>query len=197
VRPKDDDSDRPVDPGNDGVSFHGKQRSNATHQFVTDPDARMARKASNCVRPRIGEDAFGRSLLRVGVPRWEGSRPLPDVVDAPIASVTFCDGGCTMSSSTETLRSFSPEFQREAVRLMEERLGGESIAQISRELVVQPELLLAWWREQAASGSAGVTTEPVPSDTEEVRRLRRELSNAQQELGILTSAAAYVMRRAR
>ncbi len=24
VRPKDDDSDRPVDPGNDGVSFHGE-----------------------------------------------------------------------------------------------------------------------------------------------------------------------------
>ena len=47
MRPKDDDPDRPVDPGSDGVSFHGKQRSNATHQFVTDPDARMARKASN------------------------------------------------------------------------------------------------------------------------------------------------------
>ena len=47
VRPKDDDSDRPVDPGNDGVSFHGEKRSNATHQSVTDPDARMARKSSN------------------------------------------------------------------------------------------------------------------------------------------------------
>jgi transposase len=47
VRPKDEDSDRPVDPGNDGMSFHGEQRSNATHQSVTDPDARMARKSSN------------------------------------------------------------------------------------------------------------------------------------------------------
>lgn len=47
VRPKDDDSDRPVDPGNDGVSFHGETRSNTTHRSVPDPDARMARKSFN------------------------------------------------------------------------------------------------------------------------------------------------------
>jgi len=45
VRRKDDDSDRPVDPSNDGVSFHGEQRSNATHRSVTEPDARMTRKS--------------------------------------------------------------------------------------------------------------------------------------------------------
>lgn len=47
VRPMDDDSDRPVDPGNDGVSFNGEKRSNVTHRSVTDPDARMARKSFN------------------------------------------------------------------------------------------------------------------------------------------------------
>jgi IS5 family transposase len=47
VRPKDDESDRPVDPGNHGVSFHGEKRSNPMHQSVTDPDARMARKSFN------------------------------------------------------------------------------------------------------------------------------------------------------
>ncbi len=47
VRPKDDEADRPVDPGNTGVSFHGEQRSNTTHRSVTDPDARMARKSRN------------------------------------------------------------------------------------------------------------------------------------------------------
>ncbi len=47
VRPKDDDADRSVDPGNAGVSFHGQQRRNATHQSVTDPDARLVRKASH------------------------------------------------------------------------------------------------------------------------------------------------------
>jgi IS5 family transposase len=48
VRPLDDDDrDRPVDPGNTGVSFHGERRTNATHRSVTDPDARMARKSNN------------------------------------------------------------------------------------------------------------------------------------------------------
>jgi len=47
VRPTDDDADRPVDPGNDGVSVHGPKRSIATHGSVTDPDARMARKSVN------------------------------------------------------------------------------------------------------------------------------------------------------
>lgn len=47
MRPKDDDAERPVEPGNAGVSFHGEKRSNATHQSVTAPDARLARKSSN------------------------------------------------------------------------------------------------------------------------------------------------------
>jgi hypothetical protein len=34
----------PDDPGNPTVDFHGEQRSNATHQSTTDPDARLARK---------------------------------------------------------------------------------------------------------------------------------------------------------
>lgn len=48
VRPLDDDDrDRPVDPDNTGVSFHGERRTNATHRSVTDPDARLARKSHN------------------------------------------------------------------------------------------------------------------------------------------------------
>jgi transposase len=47
VRPKDTDDDSPIDPGNDGVTWHGEPRSNATHQSVTDPDARLARKSHN------------------------------------------------------------------------------------------------------------------------------------------------------
>src|SRR5208282_3726569 len=41
-----DGSDRqtPDDPGNPTVDFHGEQRSNATHQSTTDPEARLARK---------------------------------------------------------------------------------------------------------------------------------------------------------
>jgi len=46
-RPKDDPSPPPSDgdPKNPTVNFHGEKRSNATHESVTDPDARLARKS--------------------------------------------------------------------------------------------------------------------------------------------------------
>jgi transposase len=36
----------PEDPGNPTVNFHGENRSNATHESTTDPEARLARKSS-------------------------------------------------------------------------------------------------------------------------------------------------------
>ncbi len=42
---KDGGGERPPDdPGNPTIDFHGEQRSNATHQSTTDPEARLARK---------------------------------------------------------------------------------------------------------------------------------------------------------
>ena len=42
---KDGDGEQPPDdPGNPTIDFHGEQRSNATHQSTTDPEARLARK---------------------------------------------------------------------------------------------------------------------------------------------------------
>jgi transposase len=44
---KDDSSSKPPDdPGNPTVDFHGEQRSNASHESSTDPEARLARKGS-------------------------------------------------------------------------------------------------------------------------------------------------------
>ncbi|SRR6266436_2847091 len=37
-------SDKPDDPGNPSVDFHGEKRSNDTHESKTDPDAKLARK---------------------------------------------------------------------------------------------------------------------------------------------------------
>jgi transposase len=36
----------PDDPGNPTVDFHGEERSNATHQSTTDPEARLAKKGA-------------------------------------------------------------------------------------------------------------------------------------------------------
>src|SRR5216684_3148613 len=44
---KDRASEHPPDePGNPTIDFHGEQRSNATHQSTTDPEARLARKGA-------------------------------------------------------------------------------------------------------------------------------------------------------
>jgi transposase len=44
---KDGSDQRPADdPGNPTVDFHGEQRSNATHQSTTDPEARLAKKGA-------------------------------------------------------------------------------------------------------------------------------------------------------
>ena len=46
-RPRDErpgDRRPPDDPGNPTVNFHGKKRSNATHESTTDPEAQLARK---------------------------------------------------------------------------------------------------------------------------------------------------------
>jgi IS5 family transposase len=40
-----DEKNRPDDPGNPTVNFHGEKRSNETHESSTDPDARLARKS--------------------------------------------------------------------------------------------------------------------------------------------------------
>ncbi|MEO5813727.1 MAG: IS5 family transposase [Gemmatimonadaceae bacterium] len=47
-RPKDDPTPPPSDGDrkNPTVNFHGEKRSNATHESVTDPDARLARKSN-------------------------------------------------------------------------------------------------------------------------------------------------------
>jgi hypothetical protein len=48
VRPKDDPSPPPSTGGtkNPAVNFRGEKRSNATHESVTDPEARIARKSN-------------------------------------------------------------------------------------------------------------------------------------------------------
>ena len=46
-QPKDKvDSSPPEDPGNPTVNFHGEERSNATHESSSDPEAQLARKGA-------------------------------------------------------------------------------------------------------------------------------------------------------
>lgn len=91
---------------------------------------------------------------------------------------------------------FTEEFQREAVRLVEE--GGTPIAQVARELGVHVETLRGWRRRaRLARAEDPATAGSVPSLEEENRRLRRENARLLEEREILKKATAFFARDAR
>jgi len=83
---------------------------------------------------------------------------------------------------------YPPEFRAEAVRLT--RTSSKSMAQIARELEISSETLRLW-RKQADIDDGlrhdGLTTD----ETDEVRRLRREIKLLREEREILVKAAAF------
>src|SRR5689334_19810352 len=83
---------------------------------------------------------------------------------------------------------YPPEFRAEAVRLL--RTSGKPLAQLARELDVSSETLRLW-RKQADLDD-GLRHDGLTSDeTEEVRRLRREIKQLREEREILLKAAAF------
>ena len=83
---------------------------------------------------------------------------------------------------------YPPAFRAEAVRLL--RTSGKSTAQIGRELEVTAETLRQWLKQADLDDGLrhdGLTTE----ETEEVRRLRREVKTLREEREILLKAAAF------
>ena len=104
-----------------------------------------------------------------------------------------------MGRQSDGRRFFSAEFKLEAVRRTEERrVQGVSLTQIGRELDVRPDMLRAWKRQRdARAGAAPADVFPgngrLPSEEDEVRRLKRELARAQQEIAFLKSAAVDSM----
>ncbi len=100
-------------------------------------------------------------------------------------------------------RHFSAEFKLEAVRrVAERRAAGVSLRQVARELDVRDDLLRKWARQTAErAGAPPADVFPgngrLPSEEDEVRRLKRELARAQQEIAFLKSAAAYFARESR
>ena len=86
---------------------------------------------------------------------------------------------------------YAPEFRAEAIRLV--RNSGKPIAEIARRLEVSKETLRAWVRQadiDAGRRDDGPTTE----ETEEMRRLRREVRVLREEREILIKAAAFFAR---
>lgn len=91
-------------------------------------------------------------------------------------------------------RQFDSEFKREAVRLSYE--AGRTMASVARDLGISETNLWRWRKKLAESGeSAFPGTGHVSAEEEELRRLRRELTDVTEERDILKKALAVFSRR--
>ena len=104
-----------------------------------------------------------------------------------------------MAKGKEIRRSFTAEFKLEAVRRIQHRPAGVSVAHIGRELDVRPSMLREWVRQ--AEGRPGEGARDVfpgqgrlPAAEEELRQLRRTVARLSEENAFLKKAAAYFAR---
>lgn len=100
----------------------------------------------------------------------------------------------------EPKRKFTPEFKLEAVRLA--AAGDKPLAAVARELGILPNLLRNWRRQ--VEGREGQPTTDVfpghgqlPSQDEELRRLRREVETLKQERDFLKKTTVYFAKESR
>jgi transposase len=86
-------------------------------------------------------------------------------------------------------RTFTPEFKRDAVALVERE--GKTVSEVARNLGIARSLLQRWidqTRDQERDGSPRKARVP---ETEEVRQLRKQLRDVAEERDILKKALAY------
>jgi transposase len=91
---------------------------------------------------------------------------------------------------TRVRRLFTPEFKRDAVRLVER---GKSLTEVARDLGIARSLLQYWKRQlDGERESEAMPASGSPrSDPERIRQLEKELRDAREERDILKKALAY------
>lgn len=90
--------------------------------------------------------------------------------------------------ATRVRRSFTPEFKRDAIRLVR---NGKTVTEVARDLGIARSLLQYWIRQQRGARDRAATGSPLPSDAERIRQLEKELRDAKEERDILKKALAY------
>lgn len=94
-------------------------------------------------------------------------------------------------------RQYSSEFKLQALELL--KRGDKSAGQIERELGITPGLLVKWRARYQILEREGEPVQIGPSDMEaakkEIRRLQRELANAEEEREILKKVLAIFSRK--
>ena len=102
-----------------------------------------------------------------------------------------------MSDKKTPYRNYTKEFKLEALELL--KRGNKSSAQIERDLGITYGLLLKWRDRYQVKNQEGQAPQIGPSDMEaakaEIRRLQRELSNAEEERGILKKVVSIYSRK--
>lgn len=97
--------------------------------------------------------------------------------------------------STRTRQTFSREFKREAVRMLEQ--GDKEAAQLARELGIRRNQLYKWKQEIDSYGKAafpGQGNRPHDNKSDDSVALRAENKRLKEEIEILKKAAIYFAR---
>lgn len=88
-------------------------------------------------------------------------------------------------------RTYTQDFKREAVRLME--TSGKAVSQLARDLGLNDNLLYRW-RTELGRETTAATGGSVPELEAELKRLQRENEVLRQERDILKKAMSIVSR---
>ncbi len=97
--------------------------------------------------------------------------------------------------SMRTRQTFSPEFKREAVRMLEQ--GDKEATQLARELGIRRNQLYKWKEEIDSYGEAafpGQGNRPCDRKLDDLTALRVENKRLKEEIEILKKAAIYFAR---
>jgi transposase len=94
-------------------------------------------------------------------------------------------------------REYTEDFKIQALELL--KRGDKSAGQIERELGITPGMLVKWRTRYQIQEKVGEPVQIVPSDMEaakaEIRRLQKELANAEEERDILKKAINIFSRK--
>jgi transposase len=86
-------------------------------------------------------------------------------------------------------RTFTPEFKRDAVKLVVKE--GKTASEVSRNLGIARSLLQRWIEQDSIQERDGSPRKARGAETEETRLLRKQLRDVTEERDILKKALAY------
>ena len=92
--------------------------------------------------------------------------------------------------SEQTKKTYTPEFKKEAVRLVTEQ--GYKVTEAARNLGINPSVLARWKSQLVSEGTNAFPGKGhLTPEKEELQRLRKKVKRLEMEREILKKAAAF------